>query len=197
MKHHPTAYYIINGITLYRLVSAPVLLGLALTGQVEWFRWLLGLSFITDAIDGFLSRKFMVTSRFGARLDSIADDATVLVATVALWFLQPEFVSAHWQIFIILFALFGIQSIAALIRYHRVTSFHTYLAKTAAVLQGLFFVLVFFNFGFTHVIFYAAAFVTGIQLVEEIILVFILPEWKANVHGIPWVLKYKKRTFRT
>lgn len=195
MKHHPKAYYVINGITLYRLFAAPLLLWLALNGQLQWFRWLLGLSFMTDAVDGFLSRKFKVASVFGAKLDSIADDATVLVATIALWFLRPEFVRVHWPVFIGLFTLFAIQNIAALIRYNRVTSFHTYLAKSAAVFQGFFFVMIFFSLGFSKIVFYTAAIVTGIQLIEEVILVFILPEWKANVRGIFWVLKQKKRTF--
>lgn len=189
MHKHPAAYYLINGVTFYRLFSAPFLLALAYNGNLEIFKWLLSLSFFTDAIDGFLSRKFNVSSLFGAKLDSIADDATVLVAVLSLWILKKEFIIDHWLPIGALLSLFAIQTTAALFKYRKITSFHTYLAKTAAVLQGVFFILFFFEAHISTWIFYAAVLVTGLELVEEIFLVFALPEWKANVKGLFWVVK--------
>jgi CDP-diacylglycerol--glycerol-3-phosphate 3-phosphatidyltransferase len=69
------------------------------------------------------------------------------------------------------------------------TSFHTYLAKTAALLQGIFLLLVFFTDEPILILFYAAAIVTMLELTEEIILISLLPQWQANVKGIYWVLK--------
>ena len=57
---HETSYYVINGITLYRLASAPVLLLLAFTKSLDLFKWLIAYSFLTDAIDGPLSRKMLL-----------------------------------------------------------------------------------------------------------------------------------------
>lgn len=189
MDKHPFSYYAINGITLYRLLSAPFLLLLAFRGNLDWFRWFLALSFFTDAIDGTLSRKFNVSSLFGTKLDSIADDATVLSATVSLWVFRPDFMANHWVAFAIVFTLFMIQNVVAFIAYKRVTSFHTYLAKTAAVCQSLFFMLVFFDVGPVEIAFYVAAVVTAAELMEEVALVFVLPQWKANVKGLFWVLR--------
>lgn len=183
------SYYVINGITMYRLVSAPFLLLLALIGELEWFRWLIGLSFLTDAIDGPLSRKFNVTSVFGARLDSVADDATVFVATLGLWIIYPEFILREWIPIASVFLLFGVQMVAALVAYKRTTSFHTYLAKTAAVAQAAFFMLIFFQIGPITFTFYCAAVITGLQLVEEIVLVILLPTWRSDVKGLYWVLR--------
>lgn len=42
--------------------------------------------------------------------------------------------------------------------------------------------------------YYIAAFITAIDLIEEIILVFLLPEWETNVKGLYWVLKKKRKT---
>lgn len=181
------SYYIINAITMYRLVSAPFLLLLPMMGAYEWFRWLIAFSFLTDAIDGPLSRKYKVTSVFGSRLDSVADDATVLVSTIALWIVHPEFFRQNLVVILCLLTLFGVQTVAALIAYGKVTSFHTYMAKTAAVVQAFFFIAFFFDFGFSQILFMAAAVITGIQLIEELILVIMLPEWKANVKGLYWV----------
>jgi phosphatidylglycerophosphate synthase len=189
MDKHPVSYYAINSITLYRLLSAPFLLFLAIRGNLDWFRLFLALSFFTDAIDGVLSRMFKVSSLFGTKLDSIADDATVLSATASLWIFRPDFMAEHWVAFAAVFTLFIIQNIVALIAYKRVTSFHTYLAKTAAVCQGMFFMMVFFDVGPVALGFYTAVIVTTVELIEEVILVLVLPEWKANVKGLFWVLK--------
>src|SRR5687767_1644046 len=92
---HPKSYYIINGITLYRLIAAPILLFILFEGNVELFKWGLALSFFTDAIDGFLARRFKVTSQRGAKLDSIADDLTVGVGVVGVFIIDPAFIKEH------------------------------------------------------------------------------------------------------
>ena len=72
------------------------------------------------------------------------------------------------------------------------TNFHTWLAKTAALLQGIFLLLTFFTGQPYLLLFYTAAIVTMLELIEEIILVYLLPEWKMNVRGLYWVLTRKK-----
>ena len=186
---HKQAWYIINGITLYRIIAAPGLLVLLFTKQYDIFKWLLGVSFFTDLIDGYLARKFKVTSILGTKLDSIGDDLTVLVGLTALFVLKAEFIKQHIIIFIILLALFLVQTTYALIRYRKMTNFHTYLAKTAALFQGVFLILVFFTEEPSLILFYAATIITTLELTEEIILVNLLPQWKTNVKGIFWVLK--------
>jgi CDP-diacylglycerol--glycerol-3-phosphate 3-phosphatidyltransferase len=89
------AYYIINGITFYRLIAAPFLFYLMLSGNVALFKWMMAISFFTDAIDGWLARRFGVNSIFGAKLDSIADDLTVLAGIVAIIMLKPSFIQGH------------------------------------------------------------------------------------------------------
>lgn len=177
---------------MYRLMSAPILLLFVILGQVSLFRWLVAFSFLTDAIDGPLSRKFDVTSVFGARLDSVADDATVFISAIALWIIKPEYVEAECVSFAGLLALFVVQFTAALIAYKKVTSFHTYMAKAAAVMQALFFITFFFEFRWVNLAFYSAVSITALQLLEEIVLVIILPEWKTNVKGLYWVLHTKE-----
>ena len=189
---HKQAWYIINGITLYRVIAAPFLLILLFTKHYDIFKWLLGVSFFTDLIDGYLARKFKVTSILGTRLDSIGDDLTVLVGLIALFVLKLEFIKQHVIIFIILLVLFLVQTTYAFIRYRKMTNFHTYLAKTAALLQGVFLILIFFSKEPSLILFYAATVVTMLELTEEIILVNLLPQWQANVKGIYWVFKNKE-----
>ena len=189
---HKPSYYVINGITVYRIVAAPFLLILLFSGQYDIFKWLLGVSFFTDLIDGWLARKYKVTSLLGTKLDSIGDDLTVLVAMIALFVMKPAFIKQEKIIFITLFVLFVFQVSYAFIRYGKMTTFHTYLAKSAAILQGVFLLLVFFTEEPIMLLFYAAAGITLLELIEEIILVRLLPEWEANVKGLYWAIKKKK-----
>lgn len=193
MPHHRKAYYIINGITVYRIIAAPVLLWLIIIGRNDIFKWLLAISFLTDFIDGWLSRRFRVSSIIGAKLDSIGDDLTVAVGIIGVFISAPEFIQQHKLIFLVLLFLFLIQLGYAFIQYRRMTNFHTYLAKLAAILQGVFLILFYFLPDPVMPLFYAAAGVTGMQIIEEIILIRMLPEWEADVKGIYWVLQRKKR----
>lgn len=190
---HKRAWYIINGITLYRIIAAPFLMVLIFLHEYDIFKWLLGVSFFTDLIDGYLARKYKVASILGTKLDSIGDDLTVLVAMTAFFILKLAFIKKHIIIFLILFGLFLIQTTYALIRYGKITSFHTYLAKMAALLQGVFLLLTFFTDEPNLFLFYAAAIITILELTEEIILVGLFQHWKANVKGIYWVLKNKQQ----
>jgi phosphatidylglycerophosphate synthase len=187
-------YYVVNAITLYRLLAVPLLLFMVMTGQVDTFKWLLAISFMTDAIDGFLARLFKVTSVLGARLDSIADDLTVAAGMVAVIVFKPEFLQQQMPLLIILLVLFLVETTLALIRYRKFSSFHTYSAKFAALMQGIFFILLFFLPEPLNLLFYITFAATAINLIEEIILVILLPEWKTNVKGVYWVMKKKRES---
>jgi len=182
----------VNLITLYRIITAPLLLYFVFAQQFQIFKWLLVVSFFTDAIDGQLARRYKATSVLGAKLDSIGDDLTVLVGVVGLFVSRPEFIRAQANYFIILFGLFLVQLIYALIRYRKITSFHTYLAKIAAVLQGVFLCASFFFETPWYFLFYITFGTITIELMEEIILVYLLPEWRNDVRGMYWVLQSKK-----
>ena len=186
-------YYIVNGITFYRTLTAPLLVFLIIYKQMDWFKWLLTLSFLTDAIDGFLARKFKVTSIAGAKLDSIGDDLTVIAGTISMIAFKSDFLKEEISLIILLWFLFVLQTVLAFVKFGKMTSFHTYAAKAAAILQGVFLILLFFLPNPLYELFYAATFVTAFELMEEIIITFWLPKWRTNVKGLYWILKAEKR----
>ncbi|QNL48016.1 CDP-alcohol phosphatidyltransferase family protein [Olivibacter sp. SDN3] len=186
------SYYIVNGITFYRLIVAPVLLLFIFTEQREIFKWLLAFSFFTDAIDGYLARKYKVVSVMGSKLDSLADDLTILVAIVGLFFWHWSFIVAEYLWISLLFILYLVQLVFALIRYKKTTSFHTYLAKIAAIFQAVFLVLTFFLSSPPTLFFYAAAAITALDIIEETIMVYLLPKWQADVKGLHEVLQQRR-----
>lgn len=189
---HKQSYYIVNGITLYRLVVFPLLILLIISKRLDLYKWLLLVSFLTDAIDGFLARRYKVVSVLGAKLDSIADDLTILSVIIAAIVYKPDFIRKEISLIIVLLGLFVFQTIYALVRYGKLSSFHTYAAKFAAILQGSFLLLLFFLREPVYWLFYIAAVATVADLLEEIILVWILPKWTANVKGIFWIMRDKR-----
>lgn len=185
------SFYVINVITFYRLLITPILIILIFSNQQKTFALMLALSFFTDLIDGYLARKFKVTSIFGSRLDSIADDLTFLSAIIAAFVFKFSFIIENLLLVGILLTLYLAQTIFALVKYHKISSFHTYLAKMAAIFQGIFLMLLFYLEKPPYIFFYIASIFTILDLLEEIILVCMLPNWKANVKGIYWVYKQK------
>jgi len=187
-----TAAKMINLVTLYRIFTFPVLLYLLYVNNFELFKWMLGLSFLTDAIDGQLARTFKVNSIFGARLDSIGDDLTVLAGAIGLVYTKSDFLLEQIPLLISVFFVFVWQTVYALIKYKKPSAYHTYLAKIAAVLQGLFLLSVFFFESIWYPLYYSAILMTGVQLLEEIAMTYMLPVWKNDVKGVYWAMKLKK-----
>jgi len=161
------SYYLVNAITLYRIVAAPILIILAFTGNLNIFKWLLPISFLTDLIDGTLARELKATSVFGSKLDSIGDDLSFVAAAVGVFAFKLDFVLHHIIVLIPLIGLYLFQTISALIKYGKITSFHTYLAKFAAILQGCFLILLFLFPTPLCWLFYTATFITIADILEE------------------------------
>jgi len=185
------SFLAINGITFYRLVAVIFLTYLIINKDFIGFRWFLALSFFTDMIDGFLARKFKVVSVFGSKLDSVADDMTIVMAMAGLFVFKYDFLKEQFVVFLSLFCLYLVHITLALLRYRKITSFHTLSAKLAFLLQGVFLLLVFFLEEPPMPLFYIAVVVTAYQLIEEIIMISLLPIWKVDVKGIWWVLNKK------
>jgi phosphatidylglycerophosphate synthase len=183
------SYYLVNGITLYRIVAAPVLILLALTGNLDIFKWLLPVSFLTDLLDGTLARELKVTSIFGSKLDSIGDDLSFAAAVVGIFAFKVDFILHNVIIIVSLMGLYLFQTISALVKYGKITSFHTYLAKLAAIFQGCFLVLLFLLPAPLYWLFYTAAILTIIDILEEIIVLIYLPVWESDVKGLYWALR--------
>jgi len=126
-----------NAFTATRLALVPVLLLLAAAGNPNAFVAVLAVAFATDAIDGWLARRFRLESPLGAKLDSRADMALWLSLPIATWLLRPGFVHAEAASIGLLLASLALPLGAGLAKFGRVPSYHTWLAKgTAIVLSG-------------------------------------------------------------
>jgi CDP-diacylglycerol--glycerol-3-phosphate 3-phosphatidyltransferase len=77
-------------------------------------------------------------------------------------------------------------------KYGKASSFHTYLAKITAVLQGIFIVTLFMIKPVEWLFYLTIAF-GMIEIFEEIIMVTMYDEWVTDVKGIWWALNDPRR----
>lgn len=126
-----------NGLSALRLVSVPVLLGLAWHGRPLEFLVLLLAGILSDALDGWLARRLDAVTRLGIRLDSMADFALYIAVPLGGWWLWPELLlrEAPWIALIV--AGYALPGTLALIRFRRLSSYHTWSAKLAVAVSAL------------------------------------------------------------
>jgi cardiolipin synthase len=73
-----------NFITLARLLCVPMAVWLILTGYFAIAFWLFVLAGISDAVDGWVAKRFRARSELGAYLDPLADKALLVSVYVTL-----------------------------------------------------------------------------------------------------------------
>jgi cardiolipin synthase (CMP-forming) len=183
-------YTVPNILSLYRLISFPVVLYFIIDNNERVFVILLIINLITDFLDGLIARKFKMQTDFGAKLDSLADDATYVLAFIGLFvFKLDEFVP--YKVSALLFLVSYLASIlVSLLKFRKMPSLHLYSSKLGAVLQGAFF-FVLFIFGF-FTLFYYIVVISGIaSFSEQVIILLLSTEMRSDSKGLYWVLKNK------
>lgn len=181
-----------NMLSAYRIMSSPALIICLIAGYFELFKLLLAISFFTDAIDGYIARLLKVETAFGARLDSIGDDLTVGIAIFGIATIYPGFLHDQVAGILIVLGLLAIQIGVALAKFRKMTAYHTYLAKLAAVLQAAWILFFLFFEIPIYPLYYVCISVTCLQIAEEILITLLLSEYTVNVKGLYAVLTKKQ-----
>jgi CDP-diacylglycerol--glycerol-3-phosphate 3-phosphatidyltransferase len=181
-----------NALSTARIVAAPVLVLCAVGGYETAFTWVLVPALLSDIADGLIARAFRVQSQLGAYLDSIADVLLLIASGCGVCAFHPEVIQQHWIVGTALIGAWFLECGLAFARYGRLSSFHTYLSKAAGYLLGIF-VGVLFVFGFHAWLLYLAVGVSVLGNLEEMALLTLLPEWRTDVRGLPWVLRDRGR----
>jgi cardiolipin synthase (CMP-forming) len=186
------AWTLPNLLTVLRLLAVPALVALAIGRLQAAFAWLLIAALLTDVADGWIARAFSLESQLGAQLDSLADTALMFVAVYGIWVFHRGVIAGNAVACSLAVGLWALENLLALARYGRLSSFHTYCSKIAANALGVF-VGVLFVFGFEPWLFYLAIGVTILASVEELALLAVLGDWRADVRGLWWVLRDRRR----
>jgi len=181
---------IANGLSVLRIGLAPLLLVLASHGAAHAFTACLALALLTDIADGKIARWLGQTSLLGARLDSWGDLLLYLALPVCGVLLRPEFVRAEATWFAVAVASAFVPVALGLVRFGRLTSYHTRGAKAAAYLLGGSTLAAFAGGPGWPFRIATAAFVCAEA--EEIAITLVLPCWRANVRSLTHALVLRR-----
>lgn len=162
-----------------RLALTPVLFALAWHGEATVFLVCLAGALLSDAVDGWLARRLARKSDLGTRLDSWADIALCLSIPLEVWWLWPDLVLREVEFIGVVVACYVAPTLLALMKYRRLPSYHTWMAKLAGVLMGTGGLVLLA--GGPAWAFHLAAFAVFIEAIEEIAVTAILPRWRPNV----------------
>jgi CDP-diacylglycerol--glycerol-3-phosphate 3-phosphatidyltransferase len=172
-----------NALSAYRLFALPFILYAIYTANRNLFILLISINLISDILDGLIARLFNLQTEFGAKLDSVADIGTYLMAFLGMITLEKAFVSSYKIEFIILIALWIIPQLCALIKFRRFPSFHLWSYKVTGYVQGIF-IFSYFTVGFYQPYFYLMLLISCLAYLEELILVLMLPQLRSNLKSI-------------
>ena len=181
-----------NLVTACRIALAPVLLGLAWRGQERLFLACLVVSLASDVIDGQIARRFNLASDLGTRLDSWADLLTYASVPVATWWLRPDVVSNEKTLVFTVVACYAVPLAVGFLKFGRLTTYHTTMAKVSAWLLGMA-VIVMFARGPLLPLRIAVGVLVLAEL-EEICITLVLPEPRPNVPHLGKALGFRRTT---
>ena len=180
-----------NILSAYRILTFPLILYLALTERENLFVILLIINLITDILDGLIARTFNMQTEFGARLDSIADIGTYILAIVGIFIFKASEFKPHLMSFYLFIFLFVFANLLSLLKFKRLPSLHLYSWKIGGYIQGFFFFLLFaFDF---YPIFYYFMIIWGIiSFCEHICIQLMIKNMQSNLKGLYWLLRARK-----
>lgn len=183
-----------NALSTFRLAAAPVLLILAWYDQEVAFLILLVLALCSDAMDGYLARKWHQTSELGNFLDSLGDFVIYISLMPSAWWLWPEIIEREATYVGLALTALLLPAAVGLLKYRQVPCYHTLGAKFVAVLMSIAALLLFaldYPWPFRVVV--------GILLLastEEILITLVLPACTGNVLSLWHALRLRREMRR-
>jgi CDP-diacylglycerol--glycerol-3-phosphate 3-phosphatidyltransferase len=142
-------------------------------------------------LDGLIARAFNMQTEIGARIDSLADVGTYILAILGIFIFKSEEFTPHWISFGIFIGMFLMTNILGLIKFGRFPSLHLYSSKIGGYIQGIFFFVLFVTEFYTPFYYFMITWAIS-SFTEHIIIQLIIKEMKSNLKGLHWVLKERK-----
>ncbi|WP_299228534.1 CDP-alcohol phosphatidyltransferase family protein [uncultured Psychroserpens sp.] len=184
-------YNVPNFLSLYRLITFPLILWLIYIEKEQLFAVLLCVNLITDILDGLIARVFHLKTEFGAKLDSLADNGTFIAAFIGIFTFKMEALSESiWMLWLFI-AFFVLGLMVSFIKFKQYPSLHLYTTKIGGYIQGLF-IFVLFAWNYNEYLFCLAMVLGYISHVEELIILLISKRMKTDAKGLYWILKEKR-----
>lgn len=183
-----------NMITTIRYIAAVVLIFLPFPSLA--FYLVYGICGLSDAIDGFVAKKFRLESKFGTIYDSVGDLLFYTVMGIKIFpTLLRLFIPLYWVFIIVPTVLHIIAYIICAIKFHKFASLHTYANKALGL------IVFFFPFALINEVYLAYTIYicigSAIALysgVEEILIHLIAKEYNTDNKTIFFVKRNERKS---
>lgn len=164
-----------NTLSYLRLIMLPVLWIIYIRGSIQYLAVLLLITALTDVFDGYCARKLNLVSKYGSKLDSLADH--LLSASAIFWTLNifPEILQNYALVIILWSLLLIISVLIGLVKFGRIGNLHLYSSKAAAV-SSYAFIIYAYLFQFSPALFYISISTLIISAAELIFIQLIHKE---------------------
>jgi len=168
-----------NLFSILRIVSVPILIYIAYIGKGNLFLILAAISLSTDAIDGYIARKLNQVTNLGTTLDSVGDMMMYFAMPFCGWLLWPEMVME--EIIYIIFNIIAVfvPMIAGMIKFSRMPSYHTWLAKTSTMFISIA-TMIWFIWEYP-ILFRLAVILQVLVMIEYVAITIRLKTWRGNI----------------
>lgn len=169
--------------TLFRIGAAPVAAAMALAGQRDAFFILVILSLASDLVDGPVARWSGQASEYGAKLDTVADGATLLTAILGLWLFEADNLRSELPWLGLFLACYGAAALACLVKFGSLPAYHLYLSKAGALGSGAFIVWLYLA-GYSRPFFLMLLAVGVAANVESLLVTLRLRHFRTDVGSL-------------
>ncbi|MBI2481567.1 MAG: CDP-alcohol phosphatidyltransferase family protein [Planctomycetia bacterium] len=126
-----------NSLCAIRFVGSFVLIGLAVGHETNIFAGLLVFLLMTDWVDGKLAILLKQQTKFGAKLDTVADVSLYTALLFGLLWLKGPELASQWPWMGVAVASYAASVIVAFIKFGGFPSYHTRAAKTCWLLVSV------------------------------------------------------------
>ena len=176
-----------NLISAVRILIAPLLFYFAFQKMETWFLALLLFSGFTDVLDGFLARKLNQTTKLGSHLDSWGDFTIYSTMAICAWVLWPDVVQQEILYFSLILISFLLPVLVGLIKFGRLTGYHTWSVKLAVLATFIGYLSLFS--GVASGPFMLASFLCVYAGIEEILITIVLQREQVDVRSFRSALR--------
>ncbi len=171
-----------NLLSILRLVFMPVLFFSAWSNRPVLFQILLAVVLLMALADGIIARRLGQVTDLGAELDSWGVFAVFITVPLCAWILWPDLVHREAPYIIAVVVFHVVPASLGLLKYGRLTSYHTWGSKLSAVLLSFcMFLLLLGGPAWPFRIVVGLMVVAGI---EEIFMTSILRTWQTNIPSL-------------
>jgi cardiolipin synthase (CMP-forming) len=178
-----------NLLSAFRLIGSPFLVATAWADRPDWCLGLFLLLWLSDWLDGKLASLLKQQTAFGARLDSAADATFYAASLAAIAILRWGMVrdNAGWLGAAII--TYAASLAAGCVRFGRLPSYHTRLAKVSWLLAGVAVVAIFAGWSVWWLRVAAAA--VAVTNLEALAITFVLQSWRVDVLSVYHALRVR------